>query len=115
MLETENPQSGDISDLFRQRVLSGEQHGSIYFFDDLHNLEKEGLFSQSIRISAAELPKGRESDICNLLKAFIEKNRDRVSKQVVITGTQEQYERLIRSGCANALASGVQFEVLEAK
>lgn len=112
MIENENPHSGDITDLFKQRILSGEQYGSIYFLENLRKLQKEGMTSQSIKINASDLPAGSESNICNFLKAFLQDNPE-VSKQVVITGTQEQYDYLIAKGCANALASGVQFEKIE--
>lgn len=111
--ENENQHSGDVSDLFRQRVLSGEKHGSIYFWDDLEKIEKEGASSLAIRINASELPAGRESVFCNFLKAFLEKDGGRIPKQVVISGTKEQREYLVSHGCANALNSGVQFEIIE--
>lgn len=110
MVESENFRNGDITDLFRQRVLSGEQHGSIYFWDDLEKLEKEGVASVSIRINASELPVGRESTYCDFLKAFIE-YRGKIRKEVVINGTKEQRDYLASNGCANALNSGVKFEI----
>lgn len=113
MRENENLPTGDVSDLFKQRVLSGEKYGSIYFWEDLHKLEKEGAAVESIRIDATDLPVGRERVICNFLKAFLEKDLGRISKQVVITGTKEQYDHLITSGCSNALASGVKFEKVD--
>jgi hypothetical protein len=113
MRENENLQSGDISDLFKQRVLSGEQYGSVYFWEDLRKLEKEGVSSLSIKIQASELPQGRESDICNFLKAFLEKSGTGLSKSVVITGTKAEHDYLVAHGCANALSSGVGFEIQE--
>src|SRR3989344_5299408 len=83
----------DITDLLRQRVLSGEQYGLIYFWQDYANLEDEG-HPLSIRISASEIPAGRESGICNFFKAFLEKNPGKVSKSVIITGTKQEFDHL---------------------
>jgi hypothetical protein len=110
--ENENFHNGDISDLFRQRVLSGEKGGSMYFLDDLAKLEKEGVSLLSIKINASELATDRESTFCDFLKAFLE-DRGKVSKEAIITGTKEQRDYLVAHGCANALNSGVKFEIVE--
>ncbi|MCL5407722.1 MAG: hypothetical protein M1429_04490 [Patescibacteria group bacterium] len=105
--ELEHTEGKDVTDRLKE-VISSEKNSVGFQF--LSEVKKSDAPLLSVKLSVSELPQGRERIICNFLKSFIGTGNG-MTRKAVITGTQDDYDRLVSLGCENAFASGVDFEI----